>query len=530
VIPLNYFPDAVTDLAVLALDDDDDITSICDRLDWAGAGRVLLALPESGGVLREGLDLVRLRRHADRRRIEVGLITADTEITRQAKALGLPVFVSAAAAENSRRGWWRGRRRAEVVGLPTVGGVKAADLRPAPLDEGDRREMHRRMTPLSSPRLWLFRYAAILLFFIVVGVVFVAASYAVPGATVTLRPQVIPIRVTQQIVADPALAEVDYGRFTVPARILTTTQARQADVETSGVAEVPSASARGKVVFVNRLEQDVTVPAGTRVRTSAGERIVFQTLAQVVVPGVEGGTAEADVIAIEPGPQGNVAANLVNAVEGSLAVQLEVRNLEAIEGGGVRDVKAVTEADQTRLRAQVLQFLQALAATEMEAQLTPFEFLARDSVRAVNVTNETFSHFPGEQADRLALEVRAEVVGTAVSANAAAGLVYEALAAETPDGFTLDPDSIRYGRGEVISVDDAGRVTFVMTGEALAAAELALDDAISAISGQNPDLAIAYLYGELPLQEPPTVRIWPNWFNRLPYVPERIQAVVAVGE
>ncbi|MCB8983300.1 MAG: baseplate J/gp47 family protein [Ardenticatenaceae bacterium] len=513
-------------MKAILLDETDDITSICDRLDWAGADRVVLVLPEDGGVLREGLDLVRLRRHADRRRLDVGLVTAVPDITRQAKALGLPVFVSVEAAEHGRRGWWRGRRRAEVVGLPTVGGLKAEDLRPVQIDEGDRKEAHRRMVPLSSPRLWLFRYAAILLFFIVVAVVFVAMSYAVPGARVTLRPEVVPIEITKQIVADPALEEVDYGRSAVPARILTTNQSWQADAETSGIAEVPSASARGKVVFVNRLEQDVVVPAGTRVRTSAGNNVVFQTISEAVVPGVEGGTAEVDVVAVEPGPQGNVPANQVNEIEGALAVQLEVRNLEAIEGGGVREEKAVTDADQERLRAQVLQFLQAVSASEMEAQTTAFEFLARDSVRVLNVDSETYSHFPGEQTDRLALEMRADVGGTAVNANAASGIVYEALAAAVPEGYSLVPDSIQYTRGDVVAVDDAGRVTFVMTGSVLAAADLDVDEVLDDISGQPPDLAIAYLYKQLPLRAVPEVTIWPNWFNRLPYVATRIQAEI----
>ncbi|MBP6471569.1 MAG: baseplate J/gp47 family protein [Chloroflexi bacterium] len=513
-------------MKIIPLDSDDDITSICDRLDWAGESQALLVLPEDGGVLREGLDLVRLRRHADRRRLDVGLVTAVPDITRQAKALGLPVFISVETAEHSRRGWWRGRRRAEVVGLPTVGGVKAEELRPAQIDEGDRQEARRRLAPVSSPRLWIFRYAAILLFFMVVAAVFVAVSYAVPGATVRLRPDVLPIEITKQIVADPALEEVDYGRSAVPARILSANQSWQAGAETSGVAEVPSASARGKVVFVNRQAQEVVAPAGTRVRTSAGSTIVFQTLNEAIVPGVEGGTAEVEVVAVEPGPQGNVAANQVNEIEGTLALQLEVRNLEAIEGGGVREEKAVTSADQERLRAQVLQFLQAVSASEMEAQTTPFEFLARDSVRVVSVNSETYSHFPGEQTDRLALEMRADVVGTAVNANAASGIVYEALATAVPDGYVLVPNSIKYTRGDVVAVDEAGRVTFEMTGEVLAAADLELEQVLNDISGQPPDLAIAYLFEQLPLRAVPEVAIWPNWFNRLPYVPARIRTIV----
>ncbi len=169
-------------MKVISLDSDDDIVSICDRLDWAGEKQVLLVLPEDGGVLREGLDLVRLRRHADWRRIEVGLVTAVSPISQQAKALGLPTFITVESAQNKRRGWWRGRRRSEIVGLPTIGGITAADLRPEPMDVADKEEAQRRATPLNSPSLWTMRYLSIFLFFLTVALVFVAFSYLVPGA------------------------------------------------------------------------------------------------------------------------------------------------------------------------------------------------------------------------------------------------------------------------------------------------------------------------------------------------------------
>lgn len=511
-------------MKIIALDSEDDIISICDRLDWAGEKQVLLTLPEDGGVLAEGLDLVRLRRHADRRRIEVGLVTAVFPLSRQAKALGLPTFVTIESAQTSRRGWWRGRRRSEIVGLPTIGGITPADLRPQPMAEADKKEAQRRAAPLNSPSLWMLRYLSILLFFLALALVFIAVSYLVPGATVTLSPEVQPISVTQEILVDPFIETVDYGRFAVPGRILQVDQSWQTDVETTGILEAPSASARGKVVFANRLAEEVVVPAGVRVSTSEGSNVVFQTLAEAIVPGVEGGTAEVDVIAIEPGPQGNVAANLINKIEGSLAVKLDVRNLEPTEGGGVRETPAVTEADQERLRSQVLQFLQAASVSEMEAQLTEREFLARDSLRVVTIDSETFSHFPGEQANRVALEMRAQVAGTAVNTTDASGIVYEALAAQVPEGHILVPESIKFASGSVIGVDEAGRVTFEMIGEAVVAPELALAEALTAIAGQKQDIAIAYLYQELPLRQLPEIRVWPNWFNRLPFLETRIEA------
>jgi hypothetical protein len=513
-------------MQIIHLDDEDDIISICDRLTWAEDQQILLVLPEDGGVLREGIDLVRLRRFADQQRLEVGLVTAVIPLTRQAKALGLPVFPSVELAENSRRGWWRGRKRSERVGLATVGDEEL-EKRPYPtLPPEDRQEMHRRMQPKSIRRLWLLRYAAIFLFFITLAILYTSFTYAVPGATITLEPITETIRVERAVIADPAVEVVDYGRNTVPARLLTSTESWQTSVATSGVIELPDAPARGDVLFVNQLAQPVTIPAGTRISTSDGSNIVFQTLEEVTLAEAVGSTAEVGVIAEKPGPEGNVAANLLNRVEGSLGVQVEVRNLEPMRGGAVRETAAVTADDQQRLRAQVLQFLQAVALANMEAELTEREFLSKDAVRLVTILDETFSHDVGEPTAQLTLAIRAELQGTAVDTTVASGLAFESLGQAVPAGFTLVPDSIRFESGSVQAVDDAGRVTFSMIGTGVVAANLAVGDLVTAVTGQSPDVATAYLYQQLPLRTVPTVDIWPVWFDRLPYLPTRIQTAV----
>lgn len=520
----------MTDPKIISLDDSDDIVSICDRLDWAGSQRVVLVLPEDGGVLREGLDLVRLRRHADRMRQEIALVTAVSDISRQADAIGIPTFLTVEDAEDSRRGWWRGRRRRERVGLPTVGGFRLDDnprrLRPHLQNAADRDEVRRRFAPLPSPRRWLLRYLGILIFFITLAFVVVGVAYAIPGATITFYPATADLTTTFTITADPALTAVDFANRAIPARQIAVTQAWRASVETTGSIEVPSASARGQVVFVNQLDQPVTVPAGTRVSTTDGSTVIFQTVAEVEVPGVVGGTAETEVIAVEPGPQGNVDANRINRIEGTLDVSLVVRNLEPLDGGGTRAEAAVTEGDRERLRAQVLQFLQALAASEMEAQLTQQEFLARGSLQVSDIRSEIYSHSAGAQTPQLEMEMEAVVVGTAVSATtAASGLAFAALSSQLPPDYALQADAITFEPGEVISADANGRVVFEVVANATATAQIATDAAVTAVTGQPTDLATAYLFDQFPLRTAPQITIWPNWFGRVPYLPARIRTV-----
>jgi hypothetical protein len=378
---------------IINLHDDDDIISIRDRLDWNDDKQVLLKLPDAGHVLDDGMDLVKLRRYADERRLEVGLVTQDKQLARQARALGLPAFRSAAEGRRNRREWWRGRRRSERVGLPTTGGDRLARWRLQPDDS----IVEEPVQPLTV-RHWLLRYLAILLFFAAGAFLVIGFAYVVPEATITLRPEVIPVTVSQEVIADPQAIVVDYREGTMPARLTEVTQSWQAEIETSGSALVPVAPAHGQVVLVNLTDEAVTIPEGTSLTTESGLR--FQTIAPVTMIGVVSSTAEIDIVALELGPQGNVAVGEVNQIEGELEGQLEVTNPAPMSGGEVRAVPAVAEQDLERLRSQTLQFLQAVALSELEAGLTEREFLARQSLRVKEIHYELFSHGVGDQTDR----------------------------------------------------------------------------------------------------------------------------------
>jgi hypothetical protein len=417
---------------------------------------------------------------------------------------------------HAKRRWWRGRRRKDRVGQPTR------------IDASDRQEVERRKAKRAPWQVWSRRYITILFLLVALSILFVAAVYAFPGARLTFHPQVTTIEVKRQIVADPELSG-PAGGASVPGRVLSSVQTWRAEVATTGLVDVNDAPARGEVVFVNLLDQPATVPTGTRVSTSAGERILFQTVSNLEIPGVVGGSARVEVVAVEPGPKGNVAAALVNRIEGPLAPQLQVRNLEAMAGGGVRAEAAVSEADVDRLRSQIMQQLQVRALAEMEGQLTDREFLAKDSLRVFHVLQETNSAFPGEQAVSLAMEIRAELQATAVDEAEAVALVYQALTDSVPAGAALVPESLDFHSGRVLGVDNQGRVTFDMVAQGSAASEIDVEDALTAVAGQDRAVALDYLAGALPLRQRPEAVIWPLWFGRFPYLPIRIQTEIDTG-
>ncbi len=504
-------------MKVIRLNSDDDIISASDLMYRSGARRVLLLLPPAADSSWKGLAMARLRRSADRLRVEVGVVSEDKGVRRQAVALGIPAFRDEEDARSGEQGWWRGRRRRERVGFSWKGTAGGPDL---PLDLLP--ENRAAADGVISVKQWMLRYATVILFFGAITLLAIGFSYGVPSATVTLRPKVWPLTTSQQIIADPQLAAVDYGEKRMPGRLLQVTQSWQAEAPTTGVVTVPADPARGQVIFVNQSEEAVSIPAGTIV-SDRDELHPFQTISPVRLTGVISSTVEVDVVAMVPGPQGNVSAGAVNRIDGPLAELLLVSNPSVMSGGGVRDVPAVAAEDLSRLRSQVLQFLQAVAMADMETRLTEREFLARSSLRVVAVNYEVFSHQVGEQADELRLKMEAQLQGTAVDLTYATGLMYEAMKVSVPPGLSLLADTIQVKAGEEIGVDEHGRISFMVEGQGLVASELSLDEHLKMIEGQPQDAAVAYLFKELSLQEPPLIELWPTWFNRIPYTAGRIE-------
>jgi hypothetical protein len=93
----------------------------------------------------------------------------------------------------------------------------------------------------------------------------------------------------------------------------------------------------------------------------------------------------------------------------------------------------------------------------------------------------------------------------------------------------LIPASIEFSAGDVLGVDNQGRVTFEMLSRGRQAAQLPLTEYLKDITGQEIGTAMAFLYEKLPLRDYPSVSVWPNWFGRVPYMSTRIKSVIVTA-
>lgn len=178
-------------LSVLPIDPADTYHSVRDRLLQLGRGRTVLVMPDGPAPLGE-IDLVLLRRLADRERLDVGLVASDRQFSRRARALGLPTFANLTLAEHYRPGWWRAGRRAERLGF-----APGEDHHP-----WDREVARALESPAAGRRRRLLRLIALLASVVVLGLLAIAGLYALPRAEITLRPATLPAQVILDLRAD----------------------------------------------------------------------------------------------------------------------------------------------------------------------------------------------------------------------------------------------------------------------------------------------------------------------------------------
>jgi len=340
-----------------------------------------------------------------------------------------------------------------------------------------------------------------------------------------------------QLIANPSIELVDEEAAEIPARLIRTEMKGQAQVSTLTRQDAPDAKATGQVVFINRTSEPLEVARGTMVVTSAGTTIKFATVEKASLAAEVGSVAWARIEALAPGPSGNVGPFLINRVaEAALTLKVRVANEQPTEGGSVKQVGVVTAADKERLRAMLLQQLHQKAHARLESELAPQEFLPVESVSVV-VLDETYDHLLGEADDFVGMTMRVRARGIAFDLAQAQRIARAVLERAVPAGRALQPGSFH---AEVVqaamAVPDPGeegqspRVQLVMKARGGTEATITPGRVITLVQGKSIPDAVAELQANLPLKEPPSLSVEPEWWDRVPWLPFRIRVIVASEE
>jgi hypothetical protein len=535
---------------LIYLDVDDEITSAAARIRSAGADRLALVLPYGSRLATSRINFRLLAREATERGKQIEIICADSSARALALAAGLKVHPSVAAFEG-RDTPEDGAAGAGASGATATGGATAVAASGAAAagagaagspgagsqDDADATRvlpLPRRSSPrvpiVGPPRPPVRTGLAIGIGVGVIALVIVGAIVAVdllPSATIVLHPRSAPLGpLPLTIEARADVSAPDPQGLVIPAqRITFQLQASQSFTATG--TKLIETQATGTVTFSNFDTGGANqIAAGSIVRTDSG--IEFATQSTVTLPNatiqfpftIVPSTADVDVKAVSPGPDGNVGNNSITVVpKGENRRLLQVTNQAATAGGASTQSTIVSAADIDAAKAAI----DAALAADLDQQLSvrtgvPAGLTLFPETRAVGDT--TYAVDPATLVNKesatfdLAATAEATVIAvdpTPLTAVAEARLRTNVTAGWTVlDGSITSEVGVPSVVGEVISypVSVHGMQVHSVDQAALIAQikGLLLGDARSRLNA----------YGDV------TITVWPDWVTKIPTNPDRI--------
>jgi hypothetical protein len=534
---------------IVQLEEHDDVISTRDKISWSKAGRVLLVWPRKGRVLERRVDLLVLQRHARQLGQQMAVVTRSGEVKTHAAELGIPVFKNAAQAQ--RATWLRLRHR------PKPPWKERALTDPHLLRE-QWRNQHAEVTAASVKENRWLRWAMF-----PVGVLSFLALvlFFAPEAVIDLSPARKPQELTMNVWASPSIRFANPSGG-LPAQPLSVVVEGRDQAPSTGRSRIPDRPATGAVLLTNLTDGPVEIPEGSIVLTALSPAVRFAVTQDVQIPAGVGKTATTRVKAVLSGSAGNLPVGRIRAMEGPLGLRLTVDNPAPTSGGTDRSMALPTELDYANLQTRLLASLQARAQEEIQAKLKPGQRLLEGTLRLRAVVEESREPAKDQPGDQLQLSERVEfeawavnetdlqaVAQTGLDANREAdfqsvpgslqvefvsqpkldpsAVTQDALTPASSDGYSAtpvpDPSTEDLPVADTAAGDTASAHWQI---RAVRTLESSLPEAsiIRSVQGRGRGEAQQILSG-LTLANAPQIRIFPDWWQRLPYLPFRIQLV-----
>lgn len=493
---------------IIQLEPHDDYVSIRDKMSWSKTPRILLVWPVHGRVSLRLLDLKLIQRHAGFLGARLGLVTNRAEVKGEAMEFDIPFFSSTTIAQRetweTERPHLRFRRRGQKPDL------KALRNQIRPLKSGLN----------SHPVFRLLFFTIGVLAALVVGAAFI------PRANITLTPISHIQAVTLPVVANKKVQRI-YLTGSVPAHEVRVLVDGSQTIAATGSTVISLDKASGFARFRNLTDARVFIPSGTIIRTQVEPVVRFITMqAGEVAPGIDQ-TADLPIYAMDPGVGGNLNANELQAIEGSLGLSLAVTNPEHTTGGREQLVMAPSPDDRERVKNLLLTSLIGDVKTRSHNTLSTGDIIFSDTIQLSQIREETYSPPEGQPGSKLTIKMQVEYIFFYTSHEDLIGLARAVLSTSTPEGLIPIPDTLNIILIDKPVTDDTGLTRWQMRFEQQYQERMDIFNTIQMVQGRTLKNASRQLEGGLPISKTPLITLTPTWWPWLPIAPFRISVIIA---
>lgn len=492
---------------IVQLEIHDDVTSTRDKISWGKARRVLLVWPRKGRILERRVDLLLLQRHGQKIGTQIAVVTRSSNVRANARELGIPIFKSPIHAQKTL---WRSPK----VQPPS----RSADQKP--LDPQELRAWRDTFNAKNA----LNRWQRLAIFLVGVAAFLAMAFFFMPGARVELEPVNRSQELTIDAWANPQITSANLSGG-IPAYPLRVIVEGRDEMASTGTSALPDGTAVGQVALTNLTDQMVNVPKGSVVLTLGDAPVRFLTTRDIEIPAEPGASVMVSVRAAAPGTSGNVAAGKIRAMEGPIGMRLTVDNPNPTRGGTERRGPAPSAKDYRSLQNRLLEQLEQTAQEELTTSLIDGRRLLLNTVQVHEVVAENRNPPVDQPADRLQLTLQVEFEAWYVEESDLQAITQTALDASLPEGFEPQVGPVTLAFVQEPELDDAGNARWSLKVERVLRAGWSDEKAVQVIRGQSLEDAQRILRDSLPLNSEPKITLFPSWWERLPFIPFRIEVV-----
>jgi hypothetical protein len=490
---------------IIYLTPEDDIHSTRDMLSWVKAPRALLVWPDRGRVLSRRLDLVLLKRYASQRQMQIGLLTFDPDIRKDAHEVGIPLFESLETLPEER--WQPLQSSSSYITEIREG------LQTSPDEWRDR-------NPISTQAISFLEKNRVPFLVLIILLLLIVFATFYPTAEIILTPR----RMSDQIEISVPFAFKGEGILSSGAVEAEKIQFRVSGSDTrpaTGRVYKPVSPSEGRVIFTSHVLQALDVPKGTLLRTD--DEIAFQTMRDVSLPAEIGAQADVAVRAMLPGRAANVPAGSITRVVGALGLLLSVGNPQGTSGGEDALFPSVTQYDLDRLEESLLEDLLREGEEHFHSEMIGDRIFIEGSSKVSRILERVFDHDAGEVAEELTLSLDVEIEGIVIRPESLWEAIRVDLGRGLPDGQALIPESFLVREARLESADGSGPPQLSLMIDRGTYAWIDLGELKEQCLGLSPSDAILWLDKALNLTQPAIVRLRPKWFPVLPWIGGQIE-------